>query len=138
MSLRTKSISVECEICSSSTLCLVDPQVALLLGDGHTPRLTRVGGLVHGHRQLHDVVHPLRVLGFQGLLTHDPLLHQEPEGFGRVGSRAAVPLREEPQSWIFIGPLLQDRPGEDSSRGTLKPRGTFSKIQQCITKTAVH
>ena len=55
--------------------------------------LTCVSGLVHGNRQLEYVVHPLRVLGFLGLLTHNPLLHQEPEGFRRILPRATVPLR---------------------------------------------
>ena len=54
--------------------------------------LTCVGGLVHLHWQLHHVIHPLCVLGFLRLLTHNPLLHQEPEGFRRVGPSATVPL----------------------------------------------
>ena len=84
-----KWISVESEIRSSPTFfLLIIRSVRLVLQS----RLTRVGGLVHGHRQLQDVVHPLGVLGFVGLLTHDPLLHQEPEGLRRVGPRAAVPL----------------------------------------------
>lgn len=53
---------------------------------------TCVGSLVHWHRQLDDVIHPLCVLGFLWLLTHNPLLHQEPEGFRWVGPRAAIPL----------------------------------------------
>ena len=71
----------------------------------HEP-FTCVCSLVHGHRQLNDVIHPLCVLGFQWLLTHNPLLYQEPEGFGWVGPWTAIPL------WVTrndIGERLGDK-----------------------------
>lgn len=54
--------------------------------------LTYVSSLIHWHWQLDDVIHPLRVFGFLWLLTHNPLLHQESESLGRVGTRATIPL----------------------------------------------
>lgn len=56
---------------------------------------TSIGSMIHGHRQLDDVIHPLGVLSFLGLLTHNLLLHQKPEGFRRVWPRATIPLLEK-------------------------------------------
>lgn len=66
---------------------------------------TCIGSLVHRHRQLDNVIHPLCVLGFLWLLTHNPLLHQEPEGFGWVGPRATVPL------WVKINNYMRENLG---------------------------
>lgn len=59
--------------------------------ESHQP-CTCVGSLIHRHRQLDDVIHPLCVLGFLWLLTHNPLFYQEPEGFRGIGPRATIPL----------------------------------------------
>lgn len=48
---------------------------------------------LHGHRQLHDVVHPLRVAHLPGLAALRALLHQEPENIAGVFRTHRVPLK---------------------------------------------
>lgn len=48
---------------------------------------------LHGHRQLHDVVHPLRVAHLPGLAALRALLHQEPENITGVFRTHRVPLK---------------------------------------------
>lgn len=79
------------ECCNKSTVS--KPNVCYCSGLGTL--LTFVEGSIHGHRQLHNIVHTLGIFHLFCGQALQLLLHQKTEDLIRVLRAAAVPLKKE-------------------------------------------